>query len=143
MSDFLSIKIEGLDKLIKDFKELPAKITKEVEGELMFAGQEVINRAIRDVPVRTGRLKQGIGPAPVKTGRLTVEITSNAHYTAYVEFGTGDFVSIPEGLEDFAAQFKGQGIRKVNRRAKPFIFPALFFVRIDLQNRISQIFSNL
>ena len=48
------------------------------------------------------------------------------HYAAYVEFGTGGLVDIPKGLESYAIQFKGLGIRQVNLPARPYFFPALF-----------------
>ena len=45
-------------------------------------------------------------------------------YSAYHEFGTGRLVSIPDGWEEMAAQFKGKGIREVNIMPRPFMRPA-------------------
>lgn len=49
---------------------------------------------------------------------------NGAKYAPYVEFGTGSMVDVPQGLEDYAMQFKGKGIRQVNLPARPFLFPA-------------------
>jgi phage gpG-like protein len=57
-------------------------------------------------------------------------------YAPYVEFGTGTKVNVPKGLEDYASQFKGKGIKQVNLSARPFLFPAVeknsktFFERV-------------
>lgn len=142
MGDLLTIQVEGLSQLIKRVNEMPAKIGKEVDGELMFAGQEIINRAARSAPVNTGRLRQGIGPTPIKLGELSYEVSSNVHYSPYVEFGTGNLVQIPEGLEEYASQFRGKGIRKINRAPKPFFFPQFFFVKVDLLKNIKNILAN-
>ena len=45
-------------------------------------------------------------------------------YGAYVEFGTGTKVVAPADVSDYAWTFKGKGIRKVNLRARPYLFPA-------------------
>lgn len=49
----------------------------------------------------------------------------NVKYAPYVEFGTGTRVSVPGDVKDYAIQFKGAGLRKVNNRAQPYFFPAL------------------
>jgi hypothetical protein len=60
----------------------------------------------------------------------SVEFGTN--YAPYQEFGTGKYVfknysqynRALEGLEDYASQFKGKGLRKVNIYPQPFLFPA-------------------
>ena len=45
-------------------------------------------------------------------------------YSAFVEFGTGDLVDVPEVFKKVALTFKGKGIRKRNGRPQPFMYPA-------------------
>jgi hypothetical protein len=57
---------------------------------------------------------------------MSYEIVSGANYSAYVEFGTIDHVSVPAGIEDYAMQFKGKGIIKHGGvHPRPFFFPQL------------------
>jgi hypothetical protein len=77
--------------------------------------------AVRD----TGRLINSVQIEPhglSETKHIGVE--ASVHYAPYIEFGTGDLVKIPAGLEEYAAQFKGRGIRKVNLPARPAVFPS-------------------
>lgn len=53
-------------------------------------------------------------------------VYTNVHYAPYVEFGTGGLVDIPNGLEEYAIQFKGAGVKQVNLPPRPFLFPAFF-----------------
>ena len=70
--------------------------------------------------IRTTRTSDGLG-GTVYTGRL---------YAPYMEWGTGDYVKVDEDLRDYAMTFKGKGIRKVNIKPRPYLFPA---VRIGLK----------
>jgi hypothetical protein len=49
---------------------------------------------------------------------------SNAPYSAYVEFGTGDGVRIPNGFSYLAEPFRGKKNRKRDYGAKPFFIPS-------------------
>ena len=41
-----------------------------------------------------------------------------------MEFGTGGLVSVPTELQDEAIKFKGRGIKKINIRPRPYLYPA-------------------
>jgi hypothetical protein len=73
-------------------------------------------------PVDDGFLKGGI--ISNTDTYLDKTISSNANYSAYVEFGTGPKTVIPAGFEQFAARYKGA--RDGNSRAQPFFIPAYF-----------------
>jgi hypothetical protein len=50
-------------------------------------------------------------------------VTSNAYYSAYHEWGTISHVVVPANLQEFAIQFKGQGIKQTGGiYARPFFF---------------------
>jgi len=101
----------------EELEKLVAKTTKDIGLGMK-----------RDAPVRTavgvgGKLKSSIGD---RVQGLTGEVWAGAEYAPYVEFGTGRLVSVPQELKSFAMQFKGQGIRQVNRKAQPFMHPHFF-----------------
>jgi hypothetical protein len=60
-----------------------------------------------------------------------------------VEFGTGGTVNVPAGYEDFAMQFKGKGIRKINLKPRPYLIPAfeseIPILRKNIQNVIKNV----
>jgi phage gpG-like protein len=87
--------------------------------------------------VDTGRLKNAI--TQKKISKLNYEIVAQTNYAAYVEFGTGGLVDIPQGLEAYAAQFKGKGIRKVNLPARPYLFPSFIEARAKLIEELKRV----
>ncbi len=110
-----------MDRLRKEYGEelekLVAKTTKNIGLGMK-----------RDVPVRRavgvgGKLSTSIGD---RVQGLTGEVWASATYAPYVEFGTGSLVRVPSRMKAFALQFKGRGLRKVNRRAQPFMHPHYF-----------------
>ena len=87
-------------------------------------------RAMMFAPVNFGFLRRSVGykidgmmSAMIWAGGAGSGI--NVKYAPYVEFGTGTRVSVPGDVKDYAIQFKGAGLRKVNNRAQPYFFPAL------------------
>lgn len=140
MSDLLSITVEGLPALLNKIKGMAAHIRQEVDGELSFAAEEIRNEAIDAAAIDKGRLKQGISVS--KFSEMNYEVASNALYSPYIEFGTGDLVNVPEELTDYALQFKGRGIRKINLPARPFFFPGFFIMRPKILDNIKKILTN-
>ena len=86
--------------------------------------QGMVTAAQLRVVVDLGQLRQSIGKTTAKVGFNTSFFFANAPYAAYVEFGTGSGVIIPNGFSDMAAPFKGKGIRIRNYPAKPFFIPS-------------------
>ena len=56
-----------------------------------------------------------------------------------MEFGTGALVNVPAGLEDYAIQFKGKGIKQVNLPARPFLFNSFFEEKQSLLDNIKKV----
>ena len=67
------------------------------------------------------------------------EIFNNANYAAYVEFGTGNLVDVPSELKQYAMQFKGKGVRKINLPARPFFFAPFFKRRQKIMRDIVKV----
>ena len=86
--------------------------------------QGMVTNAQLRVVVDLGQLRQSIGKTTARVGFNRSFFFANAPYAAYVEFGTGSGVIIPNGFSDMAAPFKGKGIRIRNYPAKPFFIPS-------------------
>ena len=84
--------------------------------------QQMVTNAQLRVVVDTGQLRLSIGKTTARVGYNRSFFFANAPYAAYVEFGTGEGVKIPNGFSDLAEPFKGTRIR--NYRAKPFFIPS-------------------
>jgi HK97 gp10 family phage protein len=144
MADNISFKIEGLDALIKRLGKLAPEIAKEVAMEVNASALAIQSKARRDVVVDNGILRNSIQLKEVNTGdKIMYTVGSRLKYAPYVEFGTGGTVSVPAGYEDFAIQFKGKGIRKINLRPRPYLIPAfeseIPVLRKNIQNVIKNV----
>lgn len=104
-----SIKVDGLDQVMRRFQQMPQKIQKEVTGELKLSAEEVRREAIKDAPGDQGRLRQGI-TVNQSTGIAFTTVVQN-NYAAYMEWGTKGKANIPAELSAYAATFKGKGAR--------------------------------
>lgn len=72
-------------------------------------------------PVDTGALRNSISH---RVDGTTALVGSHITYAPYVELGTGDAYSPPpEWLENNSP--RGAGIRKINRKPKPYLRPAV------------------
>lgn len=100
------VKVDGLDKTLKKFKEIPLKAKTELDAGLHELSEEYQNKVIAAAPVFDSGLKQGI---TVEHKELNHEVISHAPYSAYVEFGTKSRAKIPADLSVYASQFKGKG----------------------------------
>ena len=115
--------IKGLKKLLKKLNLPPQDIDKIVQAN----GSEMAQTARRLAPIDTGKLRQSIRKRKVE--QFAAEVTAGAPYAPYMEFGTGGLVEVPPELAEVAIKFKGRGIKRVDIRPRPFMFPALVLQR--------------
>lgn len=142
MANPFDIKLQGLKELQRKLKRAPDHIKEEIGAEIDASAFTIAGTAAQLAPADTGLLRQGITPSPGGKA-MRAEVASNALYSPYVEFGTGGLVNVPVGLEDYAIQFKGKGIRQVNLPARPFFFPAIEKERPELIKRVQNILADL
>lgn len=103
------------------FKNIAKKYKQEIEDNIYIATSEIAHQARTNAPVDKGFLRNSI----IETvSGLDGEVSVSVHYAPYIEFGTGGLVDVPQGLESYAMQFKGRGIRQVNIPPQPFLYPA-------------------
>jgi hypothetical protein len=118
----INLVLSGLDKYSRDIQNL-------VQNELVDWAERTESAAKRDVPVDTGALKNSIRWV-VGSDKLSVSVKAGGingvDYAAFVNFGTGTFVSdtfLQEyGLVKYASDFKGKGIREVNLPMRDFLY---------------------
>lgn len=116
--------MQGYDKLLEKLKKYPAEKNKAVKMILVKAGFNIQNNARRIVVSRTNQHKNLHQQIQTQATPNGATVFVRAGYAPYVEFGTGGLVNVPRGLEEYAMQFKGRGIKQVNLPARPFMYPA-------------------
>ena len=104
-----------------DANRLAVAVTNETTQGMVTQAQL---RVTNNNSVDNGQLRLSIGKTTARVGFNRSFFFANAPYAAYVEFGTGSGVIIPNGFSDMAAPFKGKGIRIRNYPAKPFFIPS-------------------
>ena len=119
---------------------MQADYEKEITEAILVATRQTSYGAKQNAPVDTSRLKNSI--RPFNKG-MTGEIVVGASYGPYQEYGTGTKVRVPSELSAYAMQFKGAGVRQVNLRPQPYLYPAFFLNRDrfmkDMDRRIDKI----
>ena len=122
MAGLLTLDLKGFNEVMSNLEKMDDNLKKEVSATLERGAQLFVRNAKRDAPVDHGVLRNGI--SYFQEGPLSFTVSSNAKYSAYLEWGTIKRVSVPEELASYAIQFKGRGIRKNGG-----IFPHPFFFK--------------
>lgn len=148
-------RIKNLTKVINNIKKfgkeavevLDIEISGNVNDIILDAAQRVMSASgNNDGKARStdlGALSKSISKAKLKDLNYLIYVGGAAiKYAPYVEFGTGNRVSLTYlkdiGLPDsYAAKFKGKGIKQVNLPARPYFFPAIIDGRKDLEKRLN------
>ena len=115
--------IKGLDKVYKDFAKLSQEVHKKVGLVTREKAKEIAVDASQRAPKDLGDLHKNISYEKVDD-TFNYKIFAREKYSAYVEFGTGGMVKVPNELKEIAIQFKGKGVKEVNLPARPFLYPA-------------------
>lgn len=106
------------------YKNLEKKFIEDFEVEIDRTITDIEAEASARVPVDTGFLRSKIN-GEVKGLEGVVRV--NATYAPFVEFGTGGLADVPEGLEDYADDFRSKTpVRQINLTPRPYLYPAFF-----------------
>lgn len=118
-------RITGLSALVKELNAIGKKGEQLVKDEIEATGRDIEVNAKQRAPVAPngGTLRRSINYSSADNG-LTAMVTVNVSYGAYQEFGTGGLVDVPTELREIAEFYKGKGVRKINLRPQPFLYPA-------------------
>lgn len=83
----LSAQIVGADSLIKFFKEMPDRVTKEMKNTLNTSARTLRDTAANNAPYRTGNLKASLHTEDATEQKLEAKVGTDLVYAKAVEFG--------------------------------------------------------
>ena len=133
--------VKGLNVLLKNLKRFGNDTDKEVDIIFASNASEISVDAKQLAPVNFVQLRQSIQFQEVDN--LNYSIFSNINYAPYMEYGTGGLVEVPEELKDNAIQFIGKGIKQVNIKPRPFLYPAFIKGRGQIIKDLNQLLKDL
>jgi HK97 gp10 family phage protein len=102
----IEIKLDGIENLKRDLKLYEKDKYDKLRNATNRSLLRIQTDAKRNIRVDTGDLRASIHQTQ---DGLDGEVFTNKKHAPYEEFGTGDHVSIPLGLESYAMQFKSTG----------------------------------
>lgn len=131
-----SITLTGWKEFEDKLQNMPDTLKSEVDGEVWAAVNLWGELAKLAAPNNFGMLVKGIKTKKVEP--MWAELTSNALYSPYMEWGTGSRAVIPADLLTYAAQWWTRKIHK-GIRAYPFFFVQMPIVEKELFSRVDKI----
>lgn len=100
------MEIKGIGSVVKELRALGGNIEKMIDAETKAAAFSIEKDAKIYAPKNFGKLAQSISHAKIKESNY--KITVNENYGAYMEFGTGAKVQVPDEFKDIANSFRNQ-----------------------------------
>lgn len=134
------MEIKGLNSVIANLRKYGKEAEKDIEAVTELTARNIELYAKGSVVANFGKLGQSI--KAVEQDKLHWNIEAGgviAPYAAYVEFGTGGLVNVPNELKEQAWLFKGKGIKEVNLRARPYLYPALLRGRKEYVEKLKKV----
>lgn len=122
----LTIVIEGKKEVFAKIKNFAGLVEDAVQDQIVLAMDEIYNRSLMAAPTTVEKDINIRATAYKDFGKLNGEVGYKTVMAAYYEFGTGAFIDIPSGLEDYAMTFFINGKGRIEPQA--FLFPAFFSV---------------
>ena len=143
--------IKGLTKVLKDLEKFGDEVKEEVHIITGDNATKIELSAKNNAPVNKligfgGDLKQGI--KAIELGKSDFKIMANANglapYSAYVEFGTGEKnTKVPMELKEMALKFKGKGVKEINLKPQPYLYPAFVKGRTQYLKDLNELLKRL
>jgi HK97 gp10 family phage protein len=136
------MEIKGINEVIANLRKYGKEAEKDIAGVTEQMARKIESYAKQNAPTDLGKLGQSIQAVKDTNTSWTIEAGGIiAPYAPYVEFGTGGLVEVPNELKEQAIKFKGKGIKKVNLRARPFLYPALLRGRVEYLEKLNKVLS--
>lgn len=106
----ITLDIANIDKVSKRFAKLSDDVKTNLKNEVNASALKIQSDAKKLAPANFGTLRGSIYKNEISKSpnEYMLTVGAAAKYAPYVEFGTGGKVSIPNGYQDYAAQFKGK-----------------------------------
>jgi HK97 gp10 family phage protein len=134
------MEIKGLNTVLANIRKYGKEAEKDIEGVTELVARNIEKNAKQLAPANFGKLGQSI--QAVKDTPLNWIVEAGgiiAPYAPFVEFGTGGLVDVPNELKDQAIKFKGKGIKQVNLRPRPYLYPALLQGRTEYLEKLKKV----
>ena len=109
MANF-TIDITGTNAVLKRLNQLDTQLKKDIKNEVNASALKIQSDAKKLAPVNLGTLRNSIYLVEQSkdNNSYLFGVGASVSYAPYIEFGTGGKVSIPNGFEDYAIQFKNK-----------------------------------
>lgn len=106
----ITLDITKIDSVNKRFAKLSEDVKTNIKNEVNASALKIQSDAKKLAPVNLGTLRNTIYLVEENKGsnEFIFGVGASASYAPYVEFGTGGKVSIPNGYQDYASQFKNK-----------------------------------
>jgi HK97 gp10 family phage protein len=136
------MEIKGVNSVIADLRKYGKEAEKDIQGVTEQVARNIEKNAKSGVVANFGKLGQSIQAVKINDYNWSIEAGGVlAPYAPFVEFGTGGLVQVPNELKEIAIKFKGKGIRQVNLRARPYLYPALLRGRAEYLDKLKKVLS--
>lgn len=134
------MQLKGINTVISDLQKYGKEAERDIQAVTEQVARNIEKYAKQSAPADLGKLGQSI--RAVKDTPLNWIIEAGgvlAPYAPFVEFGTGGLVDVPTELKEMAIKFKGKGIKQVNLRARPYLYPALVRGRVEYLEKLKKV----
>lgn len=134
------MELKGINSVISNLRNYGKEAEKDISGVTELVAKNIEGYAKAEAPANFGKLGQSI--RAVKENELSWIVEAGgtlAPYAPFVEFGTGGLVNVPDELKDQAIKFKGKGIKQVNLRARPYLYPSLLRGRKEYFEKLKKV----
>jgi len=134
------MELKGINTVISNLRKYGKEAEKDIEGVTALVAKNIESYAKSQAPANFGKLGQSIKSVEQDKTHWKIEAGGTvAPYAAYVEFGTGGLVQVPNELKEQAWLFKGKGIKEVNLRARPYLYPSLLRGRKEYLEKLQKV----
>jgi len=134
------MELKGINTVISNLRKYGKEAEKDIEGVTELVARKIESYAKSEAPANFGKLGQSIKAREVDKTHWKIEAGGTvAPYAAYVEFGTGGLVQVPNELKEQAWLFKGKGVKEVNLRARPYLYPSLLRGRKEYLEKLEKV----
>lgn len=136
------MQVKGINAVISKLRQYGKEAERDIEGVTELVARNIEKEAKSLAPTNFGKLGQSIQAN--KQSQLSWAIEAGgtlAPYAPFVEFGTGGLVVVPQELKEIAIKFKGRGVKKINLRARPYLYPALLKGRTEYLDKLKKVLS--
>lgn len=101
-----TVEVKGINETVKRLKRLTKEVATDADKVMGYSARSIERDAKKNVDVDTGDLRASIH---LIDKFLDKEVKTDKTHAPFVEFGTKSKVDIPQGLEQYALQFKSSG----------------------------------